>query len=67
MGRHLQFTHYTIIRMTEEQWEDLTYLAKKRKETRSASLRACLEAVVNQAKKKGMWKDEARKTDEDSH
>ena len=69
-GRPHQFYHTTMLRMTEEQWEDLTYLAKCRKETRSESLRACLVAVVNQAKRKGMWKDgydtETREADEDS-
>ena len=47
----------TYVRMTEEQFHDLEVLAKKRKETKSDSLRSCLEAVINQAKRKGMWED----------
>ena len=58
MGRPKQYTHNTMLRLTESQYADLTYLAKQRKENRSDTLRACLVAVVNQAKRKGMWKDD---------
>lgn len=50
-------TRCTYVRMTEEQFHDLEVLAKNRKETKSDALRACLVAVVNQAKIKGLWKD----------
>ena len=53
-------SHVCMIRLTETQWHDLKALAKQRKETQSDTFRACLEAVVNQAKKKGMWIDDRK-------
>lgn len=50
-------SHVCMVRLSESQWQDLKTLAKKRKETQSDSLRSCLEAVINQAKRKGMWED----------
>lgn len=47
---------HTYVRLSEQQMEDLKKLAKLRKETQSDAMRACLAAVVNQAKKKGLWK-----------
>ena len=47
---------HTYVRLSEQQMEDLKKLAKLRKETQSDTMRACLAAVVNQAKKKGLWK-----------
>lgn len=47
---------HTYVRLSEQQMEDLKKLAKLRKETQSDAMRACLSAVVNQAKKKGLWK-----------
>lgn len=49
--------HHTYVRMTEQQKEDLIYLARQRGETQSDTLRACFIAVVKQAKKKGLWKE----------
>ena len=50
--------YHTYVRMSEQQKKDLIYLAKQRNETQSDTMRACLVAVVKQAKKKGLWKEE---------
>jgi len=50
--------YHTYVRLTEQQKEDLVYLARQRGETQSDTLRACLVAVVKQAKRKGIWKED---------
>ena len=40
--------------LTEAEYADLVVLARERCETRSEVIRACILAVVNKAKKKGL-------------
>lgn len=50
-----QMNRHTYVRMTDSQMADLEKLARLRNESKSDALRACLSAVVNRAKKKGIW------------
>lgn len=50
-----QLNRHTYVRMTDSQMADLEKLARLRNESKSDALRACLAAVVNRAKRKGLW------------
>ena len=55
-GEKLDYKVYCLL--TESQHQDLKKLAMARGETQAEALRSCFLAVVNRAKKKGVWKED---------